>query len=49
MGLAGLAIAAGKLELKDLPSAVRKTVEEQTKGATIKGIAKEKEKGKTVY
>ena len=49
MGLAGLAIAAGKLELKDLPPAVRKTVEEQTKGATIKGIAKEKEKGKTVY
>ena len=49
VGLTGLALAAGKLELKDLPPAVRKTVEEQIKGATIKGIVKEKEKGKTVY
>ena len=33
--------AEKKLELKDLPAAARKTVEEQTKGATIKGIVKE--------
>ena len=49
IGLTGLAMAAGKLELKDLPPAVRKTVEAETKGATIKNIVKEKEKGKTVY
>ena len=48
-GLASFAMAAGKLELKDLPPAVRKTVEENIKGATIKGIVKEKDKGKTVY
>ena len=51
IGLTGLAMAAGKLELKDLPPAVRKTVEAETKGATIKNIVKEKEKekGKTIY
>lgn len=38
-----------KLQVKDLPKAVQKTVEEQTKGATIKGIAKEVDKGKTQY
>ena len=49
VGLAGLAWAEGKLGLKDLPPAVRKTVEAETKGATIKNIVKEKEKGKTVF
>jgi len=49
VGLSGLALAYGKLELKDLPPAVRKTVEAETKGATIKNIAKEKEKGKTIF
>ncbi len=49
IGFTGLAVAAAKLELKDLPPAVRKTVEVETKGATIKNIVKEKEKGKTVY
>ena len=38
-----------KIELKNLPSAVRTTVEAETKNATIKGITKETEKGKTVY
>jgi uncharacterized membrane protein YkoI len=35
--------------LKDLPPAVRATVEAETKGATLKGVSKEKENGKTVY
>jgi len=38
-----------KLEMKDLPSAVQKTVQEQTKGATIRGLSKEVENGKTQY
>jgi uncharacterized membrane protein YkoI len=40
---------SGKLQVKDLPQAVQKTVQEQTKGATIVGISSEKEGGKTVY
>jgi hypothetical protein len=46
--LAGLA-AAASLKLKDLPGAVQKTVQEQTKGAEIKSISKETEKGVTQY
>jgi len=47
-----LAIAfAGEtsVKMKDLPPAVQKAVEEQTKGARIKGLSKEVEKGKTMY
>jgi uncharacterized cupredoxin-like copper-binding protein len=33
----------------DLPAAVQKTIAEQSKGATIKGYAKEVEGGKTYY
>ena len=43
------AAAEGKLQLKDLPAQVRATVEAETKNATLKGLSKEKEKGKTVY
>jgi uncharacterized membrane protein YkoI len=35
--------------MKDLPEAVQKTVTEQSRGATIRGLSKETEKGKTVY
>lgn len=35
--------------MKDLPEAVRKTVEEQRKGATLRGLAREVENGKTFY
>ena len=35
--------------MKDLPEAVRKTVQEQSKGATLRGLAKEVEDGKTFY
>jgi hypothetical protein len=44
------AIASEKaVKLKDLPPAVQKAVQEQTKGAELKGLAKEVEKGKTFY
>jgi hypothetical protein len=38
-----------KVKMKDLPAAVRKTVEEQSKGATLRGVSKEVESGKTYY
>ncbi len=38
-----------RVKMKDLPEAVQKTVNEQAKGATIKGLRTEVEKGKTVY
>jgi uncharacterized membrane protein YkoI len=48
--LGGAAMGAEKkLQMKDLPPAVQKTVQEQTKGAEIKGLSKETEKGKTSY
>lgn len=48
--IAGIAHAADqKTTLKNLPPAVKATVDAESKGATIKGISSEKEKGKTVY
>jgi uncharacterized membrane protein YkoI len=51
--LLAIAVVAGaaekKLTMKDLPPAVQKTVQDQTKGAEIKGISKETEKGKINY
>jgi uncharacterized membrane protein YkoI len=38
-----------KIDRKDLPPAVEKTVAEQTKGATIKGFSTEVEHGKKLY
>jgi uncharacterized membrane protein YkoI len=38
-----------KVQMKDLPLAVQKAVEAETKGATLKGLAKEVEKGQTFY
>jgi uncharacterized membrane protein YkoI len=50
---AAFAFAAGaaekKIELKDLPPAVQKTVAEQTKNAELKGLSKETEHGVTSY
>jgi uncharacterized membrane protein YkoI len=43
------AAPAKKLELKDLPPAVQKTVQDQAKGAEIKNIAKEAEAGAIQY
>jgi len=41
--------AEQKVQMKDLPPAVQKAVQDQTKGLTIKGFAKEVEDGKTFY
>src|SRR5947199_10477973 len=38
-----------KIKRSDLPPAVEKTAAEVSKGATIKGFAKETENGKTTY
>ena len=38
-----------KIERKDLPPAVEKTVEAQSQGATIKGFSQEKENGQLNY
>ena len=47
---AGLTFAAEKpVKLSDLPPAVQKAIEAQTKGAEIKGFSTETEKGKTFY
>jgi hypothetical protein len=48
--ISGLAGAAPKsLQVKDLPAAVQKTVQDTLKGAEIKTISKEVEKGVTQY
>src|SRR5260370_39038257 len=48
--IAALAFAAEKsLQVKDLPPAVQKTVQDTLKGAEIKNIGKEVEKGVTQY
>ena len=46
-GLAGAAVKS--LQVKDLPAAVQKTVQDTLKGAEIKNISKEVEKGVTQY
>lgn len=38
-----------RVKMKDLPKAVRNTVLEQSKGATLRGLSKEVEKGKIFY
>lgn len=35
--------------MRDLPEAVRKTVQEQSKGAALRGLSKEVENGQTLY
>jgi uncharacterized iron-regulated membrane protein len=48
--LIGSAAGAEKtVQMKDLPPAVQKTVQDQTKGAEIKGLSMETEDGKTSY
>ena len=48
LGLAAVA-AEKSLQLKDLPAAVQKSVTENAKGAEIKNISMEKEKGVSQY
>jgi uncharacterized membrane protein YkoI len=38
-----------KIQMKDLPPTVQQAVKEQSQGATLKGLTKEVEKGKTTY
>jgi len=48
--VAGAVSAAEKrVKMESLPPAVQKTVQEQAKGATIRGLSKEIEDGKTFY
>src|ERR1700681_2074875 len=47
--LAGGALAESKVKMEDLPLAVQKTAKEQSKNATLAGLSKEVEGGKTVY
>jgi len=50
VAISGLAGAAAKsLQVKDLPAAVQKAVQDTLKGAEIKNISKEVEKGVTQY
>jgi uncharacterized membrane protein YkoI len=47
---AGIAHAGDQKALpKNLPPAVKATIEAESKGATVKGVSSEKEKGRTVY
>jgi uncharacterized membrane protein YkoI len=48
--IAGIGAAQEKkIKRSDLPPAVEKTMEEVSKGATIKGFSKETENGRTTY
>src|SRR5207302_5672129 len=38
-----------KIQMKDLPPAVQKAIQDQTAGAQVKGLSKEVEGGKTFY
>jgi uncharacterized membrane protein YkoI len=38
-----------KVQMKDLPAAVQRAVQDQSKGATLRGVTKEVENGKTEY
>ena len=49
VGLFGAAALAASLQLKDLPAAVKKTVQDNLKGGQITSIAKEKEEGIDQY
>ena len=49
LGIPTLFAAEKKIQAKDLPPAVRTAVQEATRGATIKGYAREVEGGKTLF
>lgn len=38
-----------RVQMKNLPAAVKATVQEQSKGAKVHGLSKERDQGKTVY
>lgn len=45
----GLLAAEKKVQLKDLPPAVQKAIQEQTKGATVSAYIEERDNGKVSY
>ena len=47
--LCAFADSEKKVQMKDLPPAVQQAVKEQSQGSTLRGLAKEVEKGKTTY
>jgi hypothetical protein len=49
VAISGFAVAAKSLQVKDLPAAVQKTIQDTLKGGEIKNISKEVEKGVTQY
>jgi uncharacterized membrane protein YkoI len=49
IGFANVLASEKAVTMKDLPAAVRRTVQEQSQGATIRGLSKEVEGGKTTY
>jgi hypothetical protein len=49
LGLSAPAYADEKVEMKDLPAAVQKTIQDYLAGGTVTGIDKESENGKTSY
>jgi hypothetical protein len=50
LALSGLSVGQEKkIPRSDLPAAVQKAVDDQSKGATIEGFSQEKEKGQTFY
>jgi predicted aspartyl protease len=51
VSIASLALFAAekRVQMKDLPEPVQKTVREQTKTAKLRGLAEEVENGKTLY
>lgn len=50
IGLSGISWATERrVKMEDLPAAVQATVKEQSQGATLRGLSKEVENGKTLY
>ena len=49
MPVGSAAAQEANAKLKNLPAAVQRAVETEAKGATIKGVSKEVEDGKTMY
>jgi uncharacterized membrane protein YkoI len=47
--ITALLLADTKIKMEDLPAAVQQAVKEQIKDATLVGLSKEVEKGKTTY
>lgn len=45
----GISAQDKKMQLKNLPAAVQKAVQDQTKGATLVGFSEEREDGKVLY